>query len=580
MDDELQKRFTDCVYFLASPLTCKKGIECEYRHSEIARLNTRDCWYWLSGGCLNPTCAFRHPPLDVHSEASSGFAPFKSQSSMTVNKTNVPCYFYFNGFCNKGDRCSFFHGSDGDTASGKSLKTASAVADAPQVENKLSTGGSMGLLAGEKQSVPCETAQKAMAEIQYQVAEDIRRLAVNNVVEDEIASPVLSTYEHQEAVVMKSDSLIPTKGFVQHRSILCFNESSEEEVDDLLEPEEQWESSPGFDVLVDNGSEDLCYDENPENLQVIDGEERNIEGHLLQYDYEEYDPSYPDAGIFFEHELHGEYSHLDNEHTFEYVREISCHSRERIIEPMTYRKRKLLPTKAAGNGRSALDLREHLRKRRIVDVCAVSHSSRRWISSHIHRTQERHPRPGRGRWLPWRLASVVEKNNGRSWGEQETMSNVGHRRGLSKHPCLNRSASRKHSEAKAKRQSKRHFLSSAPSRKHASRENRYNQEGNSFAGPKTLEQIREEKRKAKENRDCFKVGCASRSAALNFEGPKPLSEILKGKKRGSAVKDENAGSDSKLEPERDYDSVVKGNSLEEDDQGFEQKLASIGMPKF
>ncbi|CAK9169159.1 unnamed protein product, partial [Ilex paraguariensis] len=61
MDEELQKRNTDCVYFLASPLTCKKGMECEYRHSEMARLNPRDCWYWMSGSCLNPTCAFRHP---------------------------------------------------------------------------------------------------------------------------------------------------------------------------------------------------------------------------------------------------------------------------------------------------------------------------------------------------------------------------------------------------------------------------------------------------------------------------------------------------------------------------------------
>ncbi|KAM2071910.1 hypothetical protein ACFX1X_040800 [Malus domestica] len=49
---------------LASPLTCKKGSECEYRHSEYARINPRDCWYWLNGSCLNLKCAFRHPPLD------------------------------------------------------------------------------------------------------------------------------------------------------------------------------------------------------------------------------------------------------------------------------------------------------------------------------------------------------------------------------------------------------------------------------------------------------------------------------------------------------------------------------------
>ncbi|KAJ4847117.1 hypothetical protein Tsubulata_050797 [Turnera subulata] len=47
-DEEALKRNTDCVYFLASPLTCKKGSECEYRHSEYARVNPRDCYFWLN----------------------------------------------------------------------------------------------------------------------------------------------------------------------------------------------------------------------------------------------------------------------------------------------------------------------------------------------------------------------------------------------------------------------------------------------------------------------------------------------------------------------------------------------------
>lgn len=42
-------------------LSIFQGLDCEYRHNEIARLNPRDCWYWLVGNCLNPTCGFRHP---------------------------------------------------------------------------------------------------------------------------------------------------------------------------------------------------------------------------------------------------------------------------------------------------------------------------------------------------------------------------------------------------------------------------------------------------------------------------------------------------------------------------------------
>ncbi|XP_016515057.1 zinc finger CCCH domain-containing protein 17-like [Nicotiana tabacum] len=119
-EDEALKRNTDCVYFLASPLTCKKGSECEYRHSDVARLNPRDCWYWLNGSCLNPKCGFRHPPLDgflgaqVQTPTGSSVPPVASVAP-TPNvpygsgKQGVPCIFFQQGFCLKGDRCPFFH---------------------------------------------------------------------------------------------------------------------------------------------------------------------------------------------------------------------------------------------------------------------------------------------------------------------------------------------------------------------------------------------------------------------------------------------------------------------------------------
>lgn len=42
-------------------LSVFQGMDCEYRHSEVARLNPRECWYWLAGNCLDPACCFRHP---------------------------------------------------------------------------------------------------------------------------------------------------------------------------------------------------------------------------------------------------------------------------------------------------------------------------------------------------------------------------------------------------------------------------------------------------------------------------------------------------------------------------------------
>ncbi|KAI3744112.1 hypothetical protein L1987_57188 [Smallanthus sonchifolius] len=114
-EDELVKRNTDCVYFLASPLTCKKGSECEYRHSDIARVNPRDCWYWLNGTCLNPKCAFRHPPLDglLGSDVPAPMGPPVPAPHATpyaTPKQGVACIFFQKGFCLKGHLCPFLHG--------------------------------------------------------------------------------------------------------------------------------------------------------------------------------------------------------------------------------------------------------------------------------------------------------------------------------------------------------------------------------------------------------------------------------------------------------------------------------------
>lgn len=123
-EEARRRRSTDCIYFLASPLTCKKGSECEYRHSDAARMNPRDCWYWFHGNCANPKCSFRHPPLDNMAGApttprpaqqsvphqASASVPAQPQGSVPATaKQGVPCYYFQKGMCTKGDRCAFLH---------------------------------------------------------------------------------------------------------------------------------------------------------------------------------------------------------------------------------------------------------------------------------------------------------------------------------------------------------------------------------------------------------------------------------------------------------------------------------------
>ncbi|KAF0934535.1 hypothetical protein E2562_025630 [Oryza meyeriana var. granulata] len=99
------------------------GSECEYRHSDAARMNPRDCWYWFNGNCANPKCSFRHPPLDSLIGASAtprtsqqsapqvslpAQAPVSNPASGIV-KQGIPCYYFQKGMCMKGDRCAFLH---------------------------------------------------------------------------------------------------------------------------------------------------------------------------------------------------------------------------------------------------------------------------------------------------------------------------------------------------------------------------------------------------------------------------------------------------------------------------------------
>ncbi|CAL5020398.1 unnamed protein product [Urochloa decumbens] len=116
-----RRRSTDCIYFLASPLTCKKGSECEFRHSDAARMNPRDCWYWFNGNCANPKCSFRHPPLDnmlgapttpraPQQPAPQVSVPAQAGHGSIPAKQGVPCYYFQKGMCTKGDRCAFSHG--------------------------------------------------------------------------------------------------------------------------------------------------------------------------------------------------------------------------------------------------------------------------------------------------------------------------------------------------------------------------------------------------------------------------------------------------------------------------------------
>ncbi|KAK1298574.1 Zinc finger CCCH domain-containing protein 32 [Acorus calamus] len=470
-EDEIQKRNTDCVYFLASRLTCKKGSECEYRHSEVARLNPRDCWYWLAGNCINLACPFRHPPLVGPSESSSD----PDQPAVAIQKTNVPCYFFFNTHCIKGDLCPFLHGPPNSVtpAPQKPLHSTSAPpADHPPPENKTSAGSDTGPASIEAPSIFFEGTSKASI------------VPLNDIVVSE-RSPSLqpSIPEFNETATGNLLENLPEYMGNQGSHPSHDQSSAEEQVSDPGEPEERWESSPGFDVLVDDGSDQLACDEEHD--------------HLLPYEFEEmvgYEDHQMDA-MLYDHAIYNSFDHVDDGYIPDHVhgeRILSAEPRERG-ESFRERRRLLPPRECVIKGHDdGLDLRDQLRQRRRNDLGPHRHHpSRRENHS---RERERHFRHGRD--TRRRLVSEVGMNMIGSHSESESSFNSGvFRRSWSgRLQRRSRSRSRQRERERERRQERRppHIVSEI------TRERRPVHADGDFSGPKTLAQIKEEKMRAAE----------------------------------------------------------------------------------
>ncbi|KAI8561712.1 hypothetical protein RHMOL_Rhmol04G0362000 [Rhododendron molle] len=94
--------------------------------------------------------------------------------------------------------------------------------------------------------LPCMRA----AELQIKLKPYVHLSAHTNI-ENQSTSLVLSTFECEEAPVVRSEMLLLGTDLVRSRSLVCTDQSSEEDaVDGFLEREDCLESSPGLVVLT------------------------------------------------------------------------------------------------------------------------------------------------------------------------------------------------------------------------------------------------------------------------------------------------------------------------------------------
>ncbi|CAN8266787.1 unnamed protein product [Cochlearia groenlandica] len=301
-EEEALKWNTDCVYFLASPLTCKKGTECEYRHSEFARMNPRDCYYWLNGNCLNPKCGFRHPPLEgllgnQGGAPAGSVQPSQATAYPAVAKQPVPCVFFQKGMCVKGDVCSFMHTPSPAGYKKQHLAEAKPVAD-PQFTTKPIENNN-----GEKKFPDANLQNSVKPHVDISAAP---RVASAGLRDTRGVERYVPNHVGYEPVVQQKISGAPSFSEGNHSTQFLQKYGSDDinsfhngkDADDVLR-----ESSPGFDVLVDNETRD------PEYYHVEDSYGRRSQERWNSVN--EYDPDFSAIAVGEDVESFRDRNHYD-----------------------------------------------------------------------------------------------------------------------------------------------------------------------------------------------------------------------------------------------------------------------------
>ncbi|KAL0918395.1 hypothetical protein M5K25_010401 [Dendrobium thyrsiflorum] len=417
-EEEAVKRNTDCVYFLASPLTCKKGSECEYRHSEGARVNPRDCKFWFSGNCLNPKCLFRHPPLDVpfgNPVATSGSnmtpslastpiqLPMASLPAYNLSRNNVPCYYFQKGSCLKGDKCPFVHGPQ---PAGNPVAKQTAKASVP-VTAQLDTAkkdASKFKEYSNQQNFPTapslckENAGKQVTGASSSV-ENANIHLVHKSSSTSLPRPssfhVQSDGHHSNE--QEAGEILGEPSGVGTKSKRPLNQQiqSSRYKNDMGVEEVIREFSPGFDVLVNNVVKvaDYLHDKDGFRSGSIQGG-RNMK-HGDGYGQHQCDPESTARLDRDQHNGAGEFRHYGKvQHGFDGDKHGNFSVSERIKEKPILPVRRSAQKLRSPDGMDETDLRYRLMKQRRLNSslsATISDSESKPYGRHEQKMQDRHP---------------------------------------------------------------------------------------------------------------------------------------------------------------------------------------------
>ncbi|OEL26538.1 Zinc finger CCCH domain-containing protein 34 [Dichanthelium oligosanthes] len=492
--EDLRRRrsSTDCVSFLASRFACTKGANCEFRHCEGARFSP-SCWYWFQGSCFNPSCTFRHPPLESLNQTKPLADPLLSHDSASV-KTASPCYFYYNSYCKKGGNCPFLHEPP-------TFNNVVGICSGATTSNIAVHGNSSG---DEK----IESSKYALANPYQGSPEHINKHHSKGV--SESSSPVFN-----ETTSNAPETPVDTVGYM--KSSTPYDQSSGDSAMEHAEQDESRDSSPGFDVLVDDGHSNKIDFEH-QLAQERDTELLNMKhyiGDTVVYGLDYHDAEYQEQGLSdFERGCYLNYPEGAQGHGFFTTLGHIPHSRIDLVKSTS---------------------EEH--GDRFFDSSSLMgpHADFDHQNTQIERISKQRPerrRRAKGKNGHTKRCRILEPRNG---SEDIEKRPTHHMQNSLMGDFSGSLVCATSSGQKKKSRRKQHHARSARSSNYTNANAKHLDNSEDFTGPKSLAQIKEEKCRSRSSFSHPTVHVAhGRSSSNDFEGPKSLSELLKAKGRTPA----------------------------------------------
>ena len=416
-----------------------------------------------------------------------------SYSSASV-KAASPCYFYYNSYCKKGGNCPFLHepptfNSVLGTCS-RATTSNIAVHGISAVEEKI------------------ESSKYALANAYQGSPEHIKKHHSKGV--SEPSSPAFNGAT-SNAPATSAD----TVGYM--KSSMPSDHSSGDSGMEHAEQDESRDSSPGFDVLVDDGLVDEIDLEHQlaqeRDTEVLNAKHYTGDPIVCGLDY--HDAEYQEQGL----------SDFEQGCYLNYLEGVQGHDCFTTLGHIPCSRLDLVKSTSEGHGKRFFDLRSLMGSRADFD-----HQNTQ--IGHISKQRPERRRSAKGKNGRTKRCRIQESRN----GSEETEQRPTQRMQNSLMGDCSRSlvcATIRGQKKKSKR--KQQHAHPARSSNYTNANAKHFDGPEDFMGPKSLAQIKEEKCRSRSSISHPTVRVAhGKSFSNDFAGPKSLSELLKAKGRTPA----------------------------------------------